>query len=133
MVDQTVTREGTEPSAIVDRAYAYDSAGNLTGVTDRLDATRNRVRIRGYIDLPNDELKLRLRPRPKQRNLINLATPVKIRGPVADPKIRFSSGGIAVTAFRLSLWVYTVWVDLLRKPLPMDGSDVCLDPQPRHP
>lgn len=98
-----------------------------------LDATRNRVRIRGYVDLPDDELKLRLRPRPKQRNLINLATPVKIRGPVADPRIRFSTGGIAVTAFRLSLWVYTVWVDLLRKPLPMDGSDVCLDPEPRHP
>ena len=96
-----------------------------------LDATRNRVRMRGYVDLPNDYIKLRLNPRPKQRSLINLATPVKLRGPIADPSIRFATSGIAVTAFRFSLWVYTVWVDLLRKPLPTDGSDICLDPQVR--
>jgi uncharacterized protein involved in outer membrane biogenesis len=98
-----------------------------------LDATRNRVKMRGFIDLPNNYVRLRLSPRPKQRSLINLATPVKIRGPLMDPSIHFTTGGVAVTAFRLSLWVYTVWMDLLRKPLPRDGSDICFDPQPRLP
>ena len=78
--------------------------------------------------MPNNHIKLRLNPRPKKRSLINLATPVKLRGPLTDPSIRFITSGIAVTAFRFSLWVYTVWVDILRKPLPTDGSDICLDP-----
>lgn len=96
-----------------------------------VDATRSRVRGRGYLDLPNNTIKLRLKPRPKKRNLINLAMPVKIRGSVTDPSIHFTTSGMAVTAFRLSLWVYTVWLEILRKPLPSDGSDICLDPQPR--
>ena len=96
-----------------------------------VDATRSRVRGRGYLDLPNNTIKLHLKPRPKKRNLINLAMPVKIRGSVTDPSIRFTTSGMAVTAFRFSLWVYTVWLEILRTPLPNDGSDICLDPQPR--
>jgi RHS repeat-associated protein len=42
LVHQIVTREGSEPSAIVDRTYAYDVAGSLTAVSDQLDPTRNR-------------------------------------------------------------------------------------------
>ncbi len=98
-----------------------------------LDATRSRVLMRGYLDLPNNYLELRLKPRPKKPSLISLATPVKIRGPLNDPSIGFATSGIVVTAFRLSLWVYTAWMDLLRKPLPKDGRDICLDPAPRLP
>ena len=93
-----------------------------------IDSTRSRIRGKGTIDLPGDEIRLRLKPRPKQRSLINLATPVDIRGPLTDPNVQISTGGMAVTFFRLSLWVYTVWRDLVRRPLPTDGSDLCVDP-----
>ncbi len=107
--------------------------GIMTPELLALDSTRSRVRMRGTIDLPNNTLELRLQPRPKKPSLINLATPVKLRGALTDPKIQIATGGTAVTAFRLYLWVYTVWLELLRKPLPTDGRDICLDPQPRTP
>jgi hypothetical protein len=47
---------------------------------------------------------------------------------LTDPDVQISKGGLAVTFFRLSLWVYTVWRDLARRPLPADGHDVCVDP-----
>jgi len=93
-----------------------------------VDSSRSRVFGKGTIDLPADQIKLRLKPRPKHRNLINLATPVDIRGSLADPNVRISKGGTALTFFRISLWVYTVWRDIVRTPLPTDGSDVCVDP-----
>ncbi len=102
--------------------------GILTPSVLLIDSTRTRVRGKGSIDLAGNEIRLRLRPRPKQRNLINLSTPVKIRGPLTKPDAEISKGGLAVTFFRLSLWIYTVWRDIARRPLPADGSDVCLDP-----
>jgi uncharacterized protein involved in outer membrane biogenesis len=97
-----------------------------------IDTTRSRVTGKGTIDLPLQAIDLRLKPRPKQRSLINLSTPVKIRGTLADPEVQISKSGAALTFFRLSLWVYTVWRDVFRQPLPADGSDICLDPF-RHP
>jgi hypothetical protein len=83
---------------------------------------------KGSIDLPGNSIELKLKPRPKQRNLINFATPITVSGPLKNPEVKISRGGLAVTFFRLSLWVYTVWRDIARQPLPADGSDVCLDP-----
>jgi uncharacterized protein involved in outer membrane biogenesis len=102
--------------------------GVLTPELLIIDSTRSRIRGKGTIDLPSNKIGLRLKPRPKQRRLISLATPVSVRGPLTDPNVQISKGGMAVTFFRLSLWVYTVWRDLVRKPLPADGRDVCVDP-----
>lgn len=93
-----------------------------------IDSTRTRVRGKGFLDLPGNEIRLTLKPRPKQRNLINLSTPVKIRGPLLEPDVQISKGGLALTFFRLSLWAYTVWRDIARSPLPADGHDICVDP-----
>ena len=98
-----------------------------------VDTTRSRISGKGSIDLSGNELQLRLKPRPKKRNLINLATPVSVTGPLNDPQVQVSKRGLAVTFFRLSLWVYTVWRDLARKPLPTDGHDICADPFTRFP
>jgi len=102
--------------------------GVLTSERLIIDSTRTRINGKGTIDLPANKIRLRLKPRPKQRSLINLATPVTIRGPLSDPDVQISKGGLAVTFFRLSLWVYTVWRDLVRTPLPADGQDICADP-----
>lgn len=102
--------------------------GLMTPESLIVDTTRTRISGKGTIDLPNNKINLKLKPRPKQRNLINLSTPVRIRGPLQDPNIQISKGGLAVTFFRLSLWVYTVWRDIARKPLPANGADVCIDP-----
>ena len=96
-----------------------------------VDTTRSRVRGKGSIDLRTAEMNLKLKPRPKKTSLINLATPVRVRGPISDPSVTFTTGGVTVTAFRLSLWIYTVWADILRRPLPADGNDICVDPPPR--
>ena len=102
--------------------------GVLTPESLIIDSTRSRINGKGTIDLPGNEIRLRLKPRPKQRSLINLATPVTIRGSLTEPNVQISKGGLAVTFFRLSLWVYTVWRDLVRTPLPADGQDICVDP-----
>jgi uncharacterized protein involved in outer membrane biogenesis len=102
--------------------------GVLTPEPLIIDSTRSRVDGKGSIDLPGNSIELKLKPRPKQRNLINLATPITVSGPLKNPEVKISRGGLAVTFFRLSLWVYTVWRDIARQPLPADGSDVCLDP-----
>lgn len=103
-------------------------------IPDKLivDTTRSRVRGKGTIDLKTKKMNLKLKPRPKKASLVNLATPVRVRGPIDDPSVTFTSTGIAVTAFRFSLWIYTVWTDILRRPLPADGHDICIDPSPRQ-
>ena len=96
-----------------------------------IDTSRIRVRGKGNIDLPSGRLKLTLKPRPKTRGLINLATPVRVTGRLDDPSIGISTSGLARTFFRISVWFWTMYLELLRKPLPADGSDICVDPPPR--
>jgi hypothetical protein len=96
-----------------------------------IDTSRIRVRGKGKIDLQTGKLNLTLKPRPKTRGLISLATPVRVTGRLDDPTIRLSTSGLARTLFRLSVWFWTVYLELLRKPLPADGADVCIDPPPR--
>ena len=83
------------------------------------------------VDLQTGKLNLTLKPRPKRRGLISLATPAKVTGRLDDPSIRLTTGGLARTFFRLSVWFWTIYLELLRKPLPADGADVCVDPTPR--
>jgi hypothetical protein len=61
---------------------------------------------------------------------LTLATPAKIRGPVENPKISLSTGGLAGTAFRIYMWWLTIYGQVFKKTLPTDGSDVCFLPPP---
>ncbi|MBD3870000.1 MAG: hypothetical protein IFJ97_01410 [Acidobacteria bacterium] len=36
-----------------------------------------------------------------------------------------------MTVLRVSAFVVTVWAELFKKQLPIDGSDICVDPTPR--
>ncbi|MGB5389159.1 MAG: hypothetical protein WBP10_03175, partial [Thermoanaerobaculia bacterium] len=71
-----------------------------------------------------------LRPRPKKRTFLTLATPAKITGPIEDPSISLARGGFVGTAFRIYMWALTLYAQILKRPLPTDGSDVCFLPPP---
>jgi uncharacterized protein involved in outer membrane biogenesis len=105
--------------------------GRMTAEVLILDTTRMRARGKGKIDLGEGTLDLTLRPRPKTRGVISLATPAKLGGTFEDPKLSFSKTGTALTAVRIYYWFWVMWHELLRKPLPADGSDICLDPPRR--
>ncbi|MBD3855076.1 MAG: hypothetical protein IFK92_00870 [Acidobacteria bacterium] len=96
-----------------------------------LDVSRSRIRGKGEIDLLNNTIDLKLSPRPKRRGFISLATPVNINGPLDGPQIDVDTGGFALTVIRVSMYVWTVWLELFKKQLPIDGSDICIDPTPR--
>jgi len=96
-----------------------------------LDSSRSRIRGKGLIDLSRNTIDLKLSPRPKRRGFLSLATPINIEGALDDPSISVNTGGLAVTALRVYSWFLTVWFELFKKPLPMDGSDICVDPPSR--
>jgi hypothetical protein len=97
-----------------------------------LDTSAIRVRGKGGLDLGERTIDLKLRPRPKRRTFLNLATPVGISGTWDDPSIGIAAGGLAGTAFRIYTWAVTVFFEVFRSPLPADGSDICVAPVPRQ-
>ena len=106
--------------------------GLMTADGLHLDTSRIRARGKGEIDLVERSIAMKLRPRPKRRTFMNLATPVKVSGPLDDPEMRVGLGGLAGTAFRISTWFVTVYFEIFRQPLPSDGADICVDPVPRQ-
>ena len=61
---------------------------------------------------------MQLKPRPKKRSLISLATPIDIRGTLKDPEFRVQKKGLAKTGLRIYFWFVTVWEGLLRQQIP---------------
>jgi uncharacterized protein involved in outer membrane biogenesis len=104
--------------------------GKLTANEFWFDTSRIRARGKGSIDLQQMTIDMTLKPRPKKRTFLTLATPAKIKGPVEDPKISLKKGGMVGTAFRIYMWWLTIYTQILKKPLPTDGSDVCFLPPP---
>lgn len=106
------------------------SDGVMTANSFWFDTSRIRAKGKGSIDLQDMTLDMTLRPRPKKRTFLSLATPAKIKGPLEEPSVSVKAGGLAGTAFRLSMWALTLYAQILKKPLPTDGSDVCFLPPP---
>lgn len=104
--------------------------GQMTANQFWFDTSRVRARGKGSVDLTAGTVDMTLRPRPKKRTFLTLATPTKVKGPLEKPRISLTKGGLVGTAFRLYMWWLTVYTQILRKPLPTDGSDVCFLPLP---
>jgi hypothetical protein len=104
--------------------------GQMTANSFWFDTSRIRARGKGSINLDDMTLDMTLRPRPKKRTFLSLATPAKIKGPIEDPSITMSKGGLVGTAFRIYMWWLTIYAQVLKRPLPTDGSDVCFLPPP---
>jgi hypothetical protein len=88
-----------------------------------LDTSRIRVRGTGTIDPVRDRIRFKLKPRPKRRAFIHLATPVVIRGKVSKPNVDISRSGLVVTAARLYFWAVTAIDSLLRREIPEHDFD----------
>jgi hypothetical protein len=58
-----------------------------------LDTTSVIAAGEGYIDFARETLDLRVRPRGKQRSVIQLVTPFAIRGSLANPAVAYSTTG----------------------------------------
>ncbi|MGB5174222.1 MAG: AsmA-like C-terminal region-containing protein [Thermoanaerobaculia bacterium] len=104
--------------------------GKMTVNNFWFDTSRIRARGKGSIDLETMTVDMTLRPRPKKRTFLTLATPAKITGPIEDPSISLARGGFVGTAFRIYMWALTLYAQILKRPLPTDGSDVCFLPPP---
>ena len=83
-----------------------------------MDTSDIRVHCKGVIDLGSGGLDMQLKPRPKKRSLISLATPIDIRGTLKDPEFRVQKKGLAKTGLRIYFWFVTVWEGLLRQQIP---------------
>ncbi len=108
-------------------AFARFEEGVADDVRAIMDTTRVRVNGRGEIDLGERSLDLKLKPRPKRRSLLSLATPVRIRGQNGEFDVRVTSSGVVWTFVRIGAYVYTLALEVLKRPLPADGSDACVD------
>jgi hypothetical protein len=104
--------------------------GQMTANNFWFDTSRIRARGKGSIDLETMTVNMTLRPRPKKRTFLTLATPAKIKGPLEDPSVTLDKGGLVRTAFRIYMWALTLYAQILKRPLPADGSDICFVPPP---
>ncbi|MGB5295715.1 MAG: AsmA-like C-terminal region-containing protein, partial [Thermoanaerobaculia bacterium] len=121
----------TDESVLNCMAGSFSIAdGQMTANDFWFDTSRIRARGKGSIDLETMTVKMTLRPRPKKRAFLTLATPAKITGPIEDPSISLSRGGLVGTGFRIYMWLLTLYTQVLKRPLPTDGSDICFLPPP---
>lgn len=80
-------------------AAAFDvKQGIATPQVMLLDSDRMVMTGEGTIDLRSEALKLTLKPRPKDPSLLSLATPIDVRGTLADPRFTPSATGLLGSA-----------------------------------
>lgn len=101
--------------------------GLLTEKTLLLDTSRMRVTGTARANLRDETLRVRVQPRPKVPQFLNLATPVEVTGTFRDFKVGVSAGDILGTAGRFFGSVFWAPVQrLFAKEIPADGRDVCV-------
>jgi len=59
-----------------------------------IDTDELSINIKGRVDLPNENIKIKLSPEPKMASLVNLALPVNIEGSLYGPKIGADEKGM---------------------------------------
>lgn len=76
-------------------AAAFDvKKGIATPTVLLLDSDRMVMTGEGRVDLRDESLKLTLKPKPKNPSLLSLATPIDVRGTLADPNFAPSPTGL---------------------------------------
>ena len=91
-----------------------------------LDSTDIIVRLRGDIDLVNQELDLLIIPQAKREKFLSISTPLAVKGPFEDFHVGVAQGGFLVTMVR---WyyglIYVPWKWLTGERFPANGIATC--------
>ncbi|MFQ5958324.1 MAG: AsmA family protein [Alphaproteobacteria bacterium] len=88
--------EVTQFNCFVGRFDVEDGLATSKGFL--FDTQRMTVSGKGEIDLGSEELDLVLKPKPKDPSLVSLATPMRVRGVLADPSVAPDTFAVARTA-----------------------------------
>ncbi|MBU6475387.1 MAG: AsmA family protein, partial [Alphaproteobacteria bacterium] len=104
--------------AIVDFNIENGIAESRTIVVDTRD---NTIFARGRIDLADGKIDMVLTPHPKDVQLLSLATPVRVAGPLENPVVTPEAGGVATKIGSMLLGVVNPAFALL--PLMKTGFD----------
>jgi uncharacterized protein involved in outer membrane biogenesis len=122
LVDRSALRGYSEIDCFAGQLRAD---GGITTVRTLVLDTPNVIAVGdGYLDFARETIDVRIRPSPKRRSVVELATPFAIRGNLASPSVETSAMGVAARALgRVALSP----VNLLGSLLPF-VSDRGLDP-----
>jgi AsmA family protein len=117
LVAESTRRGYSRIDCFVARFQGEGGVANLQALM--LDTPSVIAEGEGYIDFARETLNLRIRPSPKERSLIELATPFTIGGSLASPTVKASAAG--ATARALGRVVVSP-VNLLGALLPIVGD-----------
>jgi uncharacterized protein involved in outer membrane biogenesis len=91
-----------------------------------LDSTDIIVRARGDIDLANRQLDILAAPQAKVEKFLSVSSPIQVKGPFDDFKVRVAPGSFVITMLR---WyyglIYVPWKWLTGERFPADGIATC--------
>jgi len=94
-----------------------------------IDTTRMRVKGDAKVDFKKEDVYLYLKSSGKRPEFFSLATPIEVKGKIADFKIGVAPGGLIGTSIRfITSPLHVPLRRLFSENLPPDGSDVCESP-----
>jgi uncharacterized protein involved in outer membrane biogenesis len=127
LIAAVVTREDENASRIncaVGRWTMKD--GLLEPDVFMIDTTKIRICAKGQVNFKKETIDLKMAPTPKKSEFFSLATPIEVRGKLADFGVGIQPGGLFGTTIRFIASPVTVPLSrLFSKELPADGGDVC--------
>ena len=94
-----------------------------------IDTTKIRICGKGQVDFKKELIDLKMAPAPKKPEYFSLATPIEVKGKIADFNIGVAPGGLIGTSIRfITSPLHVPLRRLFGENLPPDGSDVCESP-----
>ena len=91
-----------------------------------MDTSKIRICADGAVDLKEQRIDIKVKPRAKKPEFFSLATPLEVHGSFSDINIGIGSGGVIGTAIKFVASPVTVPIRrTFSGKIPADGSDVC--------
>ena len=91
-----------------------------------MDTSKIRICAGGTVNLKDQRVDIKVKPRAKKAEFFSLATPLEVHGSFSDINIEVGSGGVIGTAIKFIASPVTVPIRrTFSDRIPADGSDVC--------
>ncbi len=91
-----------------------------------MDTSKIRICAEGTVNLKDQRVDIKVKPRAKRAEFFSLATPLEVHGSFADINIGIGGGGVIGTAIKFIASPLTVPIRrTFSDKIPADGSDVC--------